>query len=77
MHSFDIQIQSFLQVQEFVSLAMVQPFDVLVGNDKQQINGKSFMGMFSLDYARPVRVSVKCSDEEFSRFRAEADRILA
>ena len=77
MHHFNIHIQSFHQVREFVSLAMVQPFDVLVGNDKQQINGKSFMGMFSLDYARPVRVSVKCSEEEFSRFRTEAARFLA
>lgn len=77
MHHFNIHIQSFHQVREFVSLAMVQPFDVLVGNDKQQINGKSFMGMFSLDYARPLRVSVSCSEEEFSRFRTEAARFLA
>ena len=77
MHCFDIYIHSLRQVQEFVSLAMVQPFDVLVGNDKQQINGKSFMGMFSLDYARPLRVSVSCSEEEFSRFRTEAARFLA
>ena len=76
MHHFNIHIKSFHQVREFVSLAMVQPFDVLVGNDKQQINGQSFMGMFSLDYARPLRVSVRCSDEEFSRFRTAASRFL-
>ena len=71
MHRFRINIRSFRQVQAFVSLAMVQPFEVLVGNEKQQINGKSFMGMFSLDYRRPVQVSVRCSDEEFDRFRAD------
>ena len=60
-----------------MNLAMVQPFDVLVGNEKQQCNGKSFMGMFSLDYTRPVQVSVKCSEEEFSRFRQEAAAFLA
>lgn len=77
MHQFNIHIQSFHQVRDFVALAMVQPFEVLVGNEKQQINGKSFIGMFSLDYARPVCVSVKCSSEEFSRFRQAAAQFLA
>lgn len=76
MRQFNIYIRSFRQVQEFVSLAMVQPFEVLVGNEKQQINGKSFMGMFSLDYHRPVQVSVKCTDEEFRRFQKDAAQFL-
>ena len=45
MHSFNIIIRSIHQVQEFVSLAMVQPFEVLVGNDNQQVNGKGFIGI--------------------------------
>ena len=77
MHHFNIRIRSFSQVRDFVALAMVQPFDVLVGNDKQQINGKSFMGMFSLDYNRPVCVSVRCSEEEFKIFHRAAADFLA
>ena len=77
MHQFNIRICSFSQVRDFVSLAMVQPFDVLVGNEKQQINGKSFMGMFSLDYNRPVCVSVRCSEEEFKSFHRAAAQFLA
>ena len=77
MHQFNISIRSFRQVREFVDLAMVQPFEVLVGNDKQQVNGKSFIGMFSLDYKDPLQVSVKCSEEEFLRFRQDAARFLA
>ena len=77
MHQFNIHICSFSQIRDFVSLAMVQPFEVLVGNEKQQINGKSFIGMFSLDYDRPVCVSVRCSEEEFSRFRREAAQFIA
>ena len=76
MHHFLIRIASRSQIQAFVNLAMVQPFDVLVGNEKQQINGKSFMGMFSLDYKRPVRVSVCCSEEEFVRFHRDAARFI-
>ena len=77
MHSFNIIIRSIYQVQEFVSLAMVQPFEVLVGNDNQQVNGKGFIGMFSLDYADPVKVTVKCSDEEFSQFRHAVAKFIA
>ena len=77
MRHFNICVRSFRQVQDFVALAMVQPFEVLVGNDKQQVNGKSFMGMFSLDYKRPLRVTVRCSDEEFGRFRQDAAQFLA
>ena len=76
MHQFNISIRSIRQIQDFVALAMVQPFEVLVGNEKQQINGKSFIGMFSLDYKRPLYVSVKCSEEEFSRFRQEAAQFV-
>ena len=77
MRHFNISVRSFRQVQEFVSLAMVQPFEVLVGNDKQQVNGKSFIGMFSLDYKRPLRVSVSCSEEEFGRFCQDAAQFIA
>ena len=77
MREFSIKIRSFQQVKEFVALAMVQPFEVFVGNDKQQVNGKSFIGMFSLDYQRPVRVLVKCSEEEFGKFQKEAAQLFA
>ena len=59
-----------------MELAVRQRFDVHVGNAWQRINGKDFMGMFSLDYSRPVRVSVSCSQEEYDRFRAEAAPFL-
>ena len=77
MREFNIVIHSLKQVQAFVSLAMVQPFEVLVGNERQRINGKDLMGMFSLDYRRPVRVSVRCSEEEFSSFRRKAAELCS
>ena len=77
MWQFDICVRSFRQVQDFVSLAMVQPFEVLVGNEKQMVNGKSFMGMFTLNFKKPLRVTVKCTDEEFGKFKKQASEILA
>ena len=76
MKHFSITIRSFSEVQEFVALAMVQPFEVLVGNENQRINGKSFMGMFSLDFRCPVQVHVNCDEVAFARFRKEAARFM-
>ena len=77
MREFDIVLQSLRQVQDFVTLAMVQPFDISVGNEGQCINGKDLMGMFSLDYSAPVRVRVHSSPEEFFAFRSSAAQFLA
>ena len=77
MHQFDICVKSFRQIQDFVSLAMVQPFEVLVGNERQQVNGKSFIGMFTLDYIRPLQVHVKCSEEQFVHFYQAATALFA
>lgn len=77
MREFNIVIRSFQEVKAFVALAMVQPFEVMVGNDRQKVNGKSFIGMFSLDYQSPVRVSVSCSEEEYDRFRQQVESLSA
>ena len=77
MKAFPISIHSLKEVQDFVSLAMVQPFDVLVCNDHQQVNGKNYMGMFSLDYHYPVDVQVDCDDASFELFRRKAAALFA
>lgn len=77
MREFDIVLRSLRQVEDFVTLAMVQPFDVQVGNEWQNINGKDLMGMFCLDYCHPLRVQVMCSEEEFTSFKAQAAALAA
>ena len=77
MKVFEITLRSLKQVQAFVSLAMVQPFEVLVCNDRQQVNGKNFMGMFSLDLRQPLQVQVRCDEDSFCRFRQKANELLA
>ena len=72
MREFHIVLRSLQQVQAFVDLAMMQPFDVYVGNDRQNINGKDLMGMFGLDLSEPVSVRMRCSLEEYDSFSAAA-----
>ena len=68
---FSISFRTSQQIKTFVALASKQPFDIRVGNDRQNINGKDFMGMFSLDYSRPVNVHADCSADVFATFRRD------
>ena len=77
MRGFPIVIRSFDEVRDFVALATVQPFAVMVGNGSQEVSAKGFIGMFSLDYSAPLMVTVDCSPEEFTQFRQAASRFLA
>lgn len=77
MQEFHIALHSFQEVQEFISLATVQPFPVLVGNEDQQVNGKSFIGMVSLDYSRPLLVQADCDSQAMQSFRSVIGKFLS
>ena len=68
---FQIFLTTYEQIKAFVSLAARQPFDVHVGNDRQSINGKDFMGMCSLDFSRPVNVQADCTADQAAAFRKD------
>ncbi len=76
MHQFAIHFRSFEDVQHFVDMATQFSFPIIVGNDSYHVNGTSFMGMFSLDYSRPLQVRLTCSDEDAARFRETAKSYL-
>ena len=77
MQKFHISLRSFQDVQEFISLATVQPFAILVGNEAQQVNGKSFIGMVSLDHSRPLQVQADCDCQAWQTFRGVVKKFLA
>ena len=72
-----MQMNSFQQVQNFVRVAVERPFEIRVGNDHQNINGKDLMGMFSLDYSRPVCVRADCAEDVFAAFHANVENAIA
>lgn len=74
---FEINICSFRQVQAFVALACEQSFDIRVGNERQHINGKDLMGMFSLDFSRPLLVRIGKDDEKVRSFRYQVEALFA
>ena len=76
MQEFHISLHSFQDVQEFITMATVQPFELSVGNDAQQVNGKSFIGMVSLDFSRPLYVRAECDVQTWQNFRGAAHKFI-
>ena len=77
MKEFEIRIKSVQDVLSFVDLATSRPFPVLVGNDHHRVNGKSFMEMFCLNFGRPLKATMDCTEEEFQQFLRDAEALLA
>ena len=77
MREFEICIRSVRDVLTFVNLATARPFDVMVGNEFHQVNGKSFMEMVCLNYSRPLKATMTCSEEEYQQFLLDAASLLA
>ena len=76
MKQFAIRIGSFSDIRDFVSLAIAQPFDVMIGSGNQLVNAKSIMAMFCLDYRNSLHVQVTCDEEAFTRFTAAAAKFI-
>lgn len=76
MREFEIRISSVQDVQAFVALATTQSFPVSVQDSRRQVNGKSFMEMFCLDFHQPLVVAAACTEEEMEIFRTAAQRFL-
>lgn len=77
MQEFYVQFRSLRDVLDFVTLASKQKHRLIVGNDHFQVNANSFMGIFTLNFRKPQRVTVNCEEEEFRQILADFDRFLA
>ena len=62
-------------VREFVALATLQPFPVLIVDGDHTVNAKSFMEMFTIDFTHPLQVNVDGA-ENGARFARTAEKFL-
>ncbi len=74
MWEFTVRLRSVKDVQDFVGLATTMGFPIEVEDDRHRVNGGSFMEMFCLDCTSPLKVSAKCSEEQFAAFQKAAER---
>lgn len=56
---FSVLLTSVADVKNFVDAATVYPHDVDVQAGRYVVNGKSIMGLFSIDLSKPVEVRLE------------------
>ncbi|MDD7771802.1 MAG: HPr family phosphocarrier protein [Firmicutes bacterium] len=74
METFKIRLWSVEDVRDFVRLAAEQPYPVQVRTGEKTVNGKSFMGMFSLDGG--TALTVTASGDDCTAFLTAAKRFM-
>lgn len=61
-----VRFASLGDIREFVGLATLQPYNVMVFDGDRTVNAKSFMEMFTIDFAHPLRVDVGENESVFA-----------
>lgn len=66
---FSVLLTSVADVKAFVDATTVYPYDVDVIAGRYVVNGKSIMGLFSIDLSKPVLVRLPEGGEEAERMK--------
>ena len=56
MKKYTIKINTIDKIKSFVHDIEKVPFDVLISNGRYTIDAKSIMGIFSLDFGKPIEI---------------------
>ena len=77
MNEFSIRLSSVEEINQFIRLATLCPCDVHITSGTQTANAKAYMGVFSLDFAGPLQVTVSGPEDERDSFRRSvADYVI-
>lgn len=52
------------QVQQFVNVTSKCDFDIDISNNRYIVDAKSFLGVYGLDFSRPLEVSYEGYNQE-------------
>ena len=69
MNEFSIRLSSVEEINQFIRLATLCPCDVHITSGTQTANAKAYMGVFSLDFGGPLKVTVHGPEDERDAFR--------
>ncbi|MDD4510072.1 MAG: HPr family phosphocarrier protein [Oscillospiraceae bacterium] len=70
MESFFVQLASINDVKQFVNAATSLPCEVDVRAGRYLVNGKSIMGLLSIDLAEPVCIEVCGTAKQAEQLKA-------
>ena len=62
MKEFNIMLKSINDVKDFVNTVNRYDFDIDLTSGRYVVDGKSIMGIFSLDLSKPIKVEVHTED---------------
>lgn len=64
MKSFKVMLSSIVDVKNFVNITNMFEFDIDLVSGRYVVDGKSLMGIFSLDLSKPIIMRVYSEDTE-------------
>ncbi len=62
MKSFNIMLNSIVDVKEFVNIVNRFPYEIDLSSARYVVDAKSIMGIFSLDLSKSIKVDVHSSE---------------
>jgi hypothetical protein len=76
MLEFAIRLGSVQDVQDFVSVTTTRPFSITVRDAHNKINADSFMELFCLNFAHPLRVVCDCNEADLEALKRDLSRFV-
>ena len=64
MYTTNIILNTIEEVKKFVELANKYPFDIDLSYGKYTVNGKSIMGIFSLELSKTLVMQAECEETD-------------
>lgn len=68
LKKFSIKLDTFTLVKDFVKLTSRVDGDITIRSSRWVIDGKSFMGILSLDLSKDLDCEIKASEEQVKVF---------
>lgn len=76
LHTTKIQLTAGDKVNRFVQIASRCAFPIFLCSGRYRINGKSLIGIFSLDLTKSIRMEVQCTEEQAEELFAQMHEFL-
>ena len=77
MKTFNIQLNSILDVKEFVNITNKYEFDCDLVSGRYAVDAKSIMGIFSLDLSKPLSMVIRGEGKNAEELAEELEKFLA
>ena len=68
MKEYMVQLRTIDDVKNFVTAANMQYADIDVSSGRYVVDAKSILGLFSLDLAKPIKITIHGTEQDAENF---------